>query len=67
MANGMLVPLALERDLGDGFVYLPGVEPDELQARMLPVLMGHAANAIHAVVARRQAENEAPVFDEMRI
>lgn len=66
-ANGFLVPLALERELGEGFVYLPGATPDALAQRMLPVLMSHAANAIHAVVARRLLENDVPVFDAMQV
>ena len=64
---GTLVPLSLERELGEGFVYLPGIVADEFERRLLPVLMGHAANAIHAVLARRLAEDDRPVFDAMRI
>jgi hypothetical protein len=47
-------------------VYVP-LTPNELQQRMLPLLVGHAANAIHAVVARRLAEVDRPVFDAMPI
>ena len=65
--KGFLVPLALERELGEGFVYVPGATPDALAQKMLPVLMSHAANVIHAAVARRLLDDDTPLFDAIQV
>jgi CheY-like chemotaxis protein len=65
--DGYLIPLVLPRDLGNGWIFLEGVQPDELTAQILPLLATNAANALYAVIAqellaqRRDAEFEAMI------
>ena len=66
-AEGVLVPLALHRELGHGWMYLQGAAGDSLVDAMLPMLAAHASNALYSAVAQRMLAREAQVFDEMAI
>ncbi len=66
--GGILIPLALHRELGYGWIYLAEVRPDPLAEKALTLLAGHTANALYATVALRMLENrEGPMFDTMSI
>ena len=47
-----MVPFKLHRELGEGWLYVAEPAPDELAARALSLLGGHAANALYATVAQ---------------
>jgi CheY-like chemotaxis protein len=67
-AGGYLVPLVLHRELGYGWLYLKNDHFDGFIADALPLLAGHAANALYANVAQRLlADREEPIYDTMVI
>ncbi len=66
--DGWVVPIALHRELGHGFLYLGEVRPDELAVRALDLLAGHTQNALYSSVAQTMlADRDRPVFDAMVI
>jgi len=67
-ANGYLVPLILHRELGYGWLYLKNDAIDTFSTEALPLLAGHAANALYANVAQQLLEDrEKPIYDTMMI
>jgi CheY-like chemotaxis protein len=67
-AGGYLVPLVLHRELGYGWLYLKNDSIDGFITDALPLLAGHAANALYANVAQRLlADREKPIYDTMVI
>jgi len=58
-ADGFLVPLVLNRELGYGWIYIQGQLNDSLQLQALPMLASHAANALysHLVTQHTQRDN----------
>jgi CheY-like chemotaxis protein len=50
--DGFLAPLVLHRELGHGWIYLEGIQPDALQRQALVLLASHAANALYSAVAQ---------------
>ncbi|MGE5675106.1 MAG: response regulator [Mycobacterium leprae] len=66
--DGTLVPLTLHRELGHGWLYLQGGQPDALAAKGLALLTGHAVNALYATVALRLLEApEESLYDRLAI
>lgn len=66
--SGMVVPLRLHRELGRGWIYLEGVDVDEVTRKVLPILASHAANALYSVVAHGMlSDREGPIYDSMII
>lgn len=64
MEDGFLAPIALHRELGNGWLFLEGAVTDPLARRILPVLAAHAGNALYATVAQEQLRRkEAPLFE----
>lgn len=61
-SNGLLIPLRLHRELGHGWLFLQGGHVDHVVEQVLPVLAGHAVNALYAVVAQRLLENRDDSF-----
>ncbi|MCK5903585.1 MAG: response regulator, partial [Cocleimonas sp.] len=67
-AEGYLVPITLHRELGYGWLYLKNDHIDRFITDALPLLAGHAANALYANVAQRLlADREQPIYDTMMI
>ena len=50
--QGVLVPLVLHHELGNGWLYLENVQPDTLTSHSLTLLAGHAVNALYSAVAQ---------------
>jgi CheY-like chemotaxis protein len=67
-ADGWLVPIALHRELGHGWIYL-SARPEGLLAEQALVLLGaHAANALYASAAQAMLEGrEGPFYDQMTV
>jgi CheY-like chemotaxis protein len=66
IGGGYLEPIALHRQLGEGWLYIRGAAPDELAARALRMLAAHAANALYsAVAAAHLTARERPIHDTM--
>jgi CheY-like chemotaxis protein len=66
--GGYLVPITLHRELGYGWLYLKSNHIDAFITDALPLLAGHAANALYANVAQRLlADREQPIYDTMMI
>jgi CheY-like chemotaxis protein len=64
--GGFLVPFVLHRELGYGWLYLDRAAPDDVAAKMLPLLGEHAANALYASVAQSMlAGRQGPLYDSM--
>jgi len=64
--DGYLVPFFLHRELGHGWIYLQGGEPDTLARQTLPLLAAHAANALYASVAQAiLAASDVPFYDSL--
>jgi hypothetical protein len=58
----------LHRELGYGWLYLKNDAIDTFSAEALPLLAGHAANALYANVAQHLLEDrEQPIYDTMMI
>ncbi len=65
--EGLLIPLVLHRELGNGWVYLDG-QFDLFVRLVLPVLAAHAGNALYAAVAQRiLEEREGPFYSSMGV
>lgn len=66
MENGYLEPITLHRQLGDGWLFLSGAEPDRLAAQALRTLAAHAANALYSSVAEEHlSARERPLYNTM--
>jgi CheY-like chemotaxis protein len=66
--DGYLVPIALHRELGHGWLYLQEPSPDEVARKVLPMLAAHAANALYSSVAEAMlGARGGPVFDAMAV
>jgi CheY-like chemotaxis protein len=66
--EGLLIPLVLHRELGDGWVYLEGGQFDSFVRLVLPVLAAHAGNALYAAVAQHiLEEREGPFYNSMGV
>ena len=64
--GGYFIPIILHRELGFGWIYLLGAEPDALTAKTLPLLAAHAANALYSAVAQALlAERQGPLYEAM--
>jgi CheY-like chemotaxis protein len=61
-ADGVLIPLRLHRELGQGWIYIQGGQFDHIVEQVLPVLATHAANSLYAVVAQQLLEARAEPF-----
>ncbi|MBF2054549.1 MAG: response regulator [Candidatus Sericytochromatia bacterium] len=61
-AEGFLVPLVLNQELGYGWLYLQGQIEDGLQLQALPMLAAHAANALYAHLLRASARQDQTAF-----
>lgn len=65
-AEGFLVPLALHRELGYGWIYLEGAVPGELAVQALSLLAAHASNALYSSVAQAMlAAREGSFYDSL--
>lgn len=51
MDHGYYIPFKLHRELGQGWIYLDEIEPDDVVAKALILLAAHAQNALYATVA----------------
>lgn len=67
LGEGYFVPFALHKSLGDGWIYLDKVKPDELATGMLPLLAAQASNALYANVAHRMLEADQGNFYEQML
>ena len=66
--DGLLVPLTLHRELGNGWIYLEGAEIDEAVRQVLPMLASHASNALYSAVAQSMLEDrEGPFYDSIAV
>ena len=66
VGGGFLVPLVLHRELGYGFFYLDQAAPDEVAGKLLPLLAGHAANALYSAVAQSiLAARDGSIYDTL--
>jgi len=66
--TGFLIPLALHRELGHGWLFLDAFTPDDLGQKALSLLAGHAQNAIYASIALSALrERKATSFEEISI
>lgn len=66
--SGYLIPLALHRNLGTGWIYLDGATIDEVARMALPVLAAHASNALYGTVAQAiLAAREGPFFTSVTV
>lgn len=68
--SGVAFAFALHRELGHGWIYLEGVELDELQQQAMSLLCGHAANALYSTVAQSvlsAARDQDDAFDVLAI
>ena len=64
--GGYLVPLALHRELGHGWIFLAEVTPDPLSAMALPLLAAHASNKLYSAVAQIMLKGrEGSIFDSL--
>ena len=67
-ADGLLIPLRLHRELGNGWIYMQGGRVDHIVEQVLPVLAAQAANALYAVVAQRLLEErDDPFFSSIGV
>ena len=67
-ADGLLIPLILHRELGNGWIYLEGGELDEAVSQVLPLLASHASNALYSAVAQSMLEDrEGPFYDSITV
>jgi hypothetical protein len=66
--RGFLVPIALHRELGHGWLYVEEPKPDDLVKKSLGLLGSHTANALYASVAQAMLEQrEGPAFESMTV
>lgn len=66
VGGGYLVPFALHRELGYGWLYLDGPADDPLARLTLPLLAGHAANALYSGTAMAMLrDREGPFYEEL--
>ena len=66
--NGFYIPLSLHHELGHGFIFVDAFAPDDLAAKALTLLAGHAQNAIYSSLALASArQRRTHVFDEASI
>lgn len=68
LAGGWVWPITLDRQLGEGWLYLQAVEPDQLTQTHLSLLVAHARNALYASVAQTMlADREGPLFTSISV
>ena len=65
--GGVLVPIKVHRDLGQGWLFLADVEADELARTALSVLAGHVANALYSTTAQRMLTGSEERIDSLAI
>ncbi|MCX4244157.1 response regulator [Paraliomyxa miuraensis] len=66
--GGLLLPIRLHRELGYGWIFMADVAPDDLVARVLPIMAAHAANALYGAVAQAMlAKRDGNLFDDIAI
>lgn len=66
--GGYLVPIALHREVGHGFLYLAEARPDALAEQALGLLASHTRNALYSSVALTMlSKRDRPLFEEMVI
>lgn len=62
LADGLLIPLRLHRELGRGWIYLQGNRVDHIVEQVLPILASQAGNTLYAVVAQCLLEDREDPF-----
>jgi CheY-like chemotaxis protein len=68
MAGGYMWPIALDRQLGDGWLYVQAADPDQISRTHLSLLVAHARNALYASVAQAMlAGREGPLFTSIAV
>jgi CheY-like chemotaxis protein len=62
LEGGYLAPFVLHQGLGEGWLYVHDVAVDPLARLALPLLAGHAANALYAAALVPAAKPQVPTF-----
>lgn len=68
VAGGWVWPIALARQLGEGWLYLQVTDPDRLTQTRLSLLTAHARTGLYASVAQAMlADREGPLFTSISV
>ncbi len=68
VAGGWAWPVGLDRQLGEGWLYIQAADPDALTRTNVSVLVAHARNALYASVAQAMLTGrEGPLFTAVSV